>query len=47
VKLQHCREGGLRDAKRRLDHRDGRTRSWVEWRERLGRQAGARKLAPK
>jgi topoisomerase IV subunit A len=54
VKLQAYREGGLRDA---LAFRaeegaawttaDGRTRQWPEWRDWLGRRAGAGKLAPK
>lgn len=54
VKLQAYREGGLRDA---LPFKAedgpvmidtaGRNRQWPEWREWLGRRAGAGKLAPK
>jgi len=54
VKLQAYREGGLRDAaafkaQNGLTTVDssGRTRLWPEWREWLGRRAGAGKLAPK
>jgi topoisomerase-4 subunit A len=54
VKLQTYREGGLRDATafRGEDgmasiDASGRTRIWPEWREWLGRRAGAGKLAPK
>ena len=54
VKLQSYREGGLRDAAAfKADDglttvdASGRTRSWPEWREWLGRRAGAGKLAPK
>jgi topoisomerase-4 subunit A len=54
VKLQSYREGGLRDASafRAEDGMTtvdtaGRTRVWDEWREWLGRRAGAGKLAPK
>jgi topoisomerase-4 subunit A len=54
VKLQSYREGGLRDAaafkaEEGLATVDtsGRTRVWDEWREWLGRRAGAGKLAPK
>jgi topoisomerase-4 subunit A len=54
VKLQSYREGGLRDAaafkaEEGLSTVDasGRTRQWPEWREWLGRRAGAGKLAPK
>jgi topoisomerase-4 subunit A len=54
VKLQSYREGGLRDALA-FDAADGagwvdtagRTRVWAEWREWLGRRAGAGKMAPK
>ncbi len=54
VKLQSYREGGLRDAAAfkaeegmaSVDS-SGRTRVWTEWREWLGRRAGAGKLAPK
>jgi topoisomerase IV subunit A len=54
VKLQSYREGGLRDAlpfkaeegMTTIDA-SGRTRQWPEWREWLGRRAGAGKLAPK
>jgi topoisomerase-4 subunit A len=54
VKLQSYREGGLRDAAvfkaddgmASVDAA-GRTRIWPEWREWLGRRAGAGKLAPK
>jgi len=54
VKLQTYREGGLRDAAAfaadegmtSIDP-SGRTRAWPEWREWLGRRAGAGKLAPK
>jgi topoisomerase-4 subunit A len=54
VKLQSYREGGLRDATAfkaedgmtSVDA-SGRTRSWPEWRDWLGRRAGAGKLAPK
>uniref|UniRef100_UPI00378370F9 DNA gyrase C-terminal beta-propeller domain-containing protein n=1 Tax=Phenylobacterium sp. TaxID=1871053 RepID=UPI00378370F9 len=54
VKLQAYREGGLRDALvfkaedgAAWTTADGRTRQWPEWREWLGRRAGAGKLAPK
>jgi len=54
VKLQAYREGGLRDAAAfKADEgmtsvdASGRTRTWPEWREWLGRRAGAGKLAPK
>jgi len=54
VKLQSYREGGLRDALAfKADDGltsvdpSGRTRQWPEWREWLGRRAGAGKLAPK
>ncbi len=54
VKLQSYREGGLKDAAAfkaeegmtTVDN-SGRTRVWAEWREWLGRRAGAGKLAPK
>ena len=54
VKLQSYREGGLRDATV-FDAEEGaswiddagRTRAWPEWRDWLGRRAGAGKLAPK
>ena len=54
VKLQGYREGGLRDAA--VFNADdgaswtdtaGRTRVWSDWRDWLGRRAGAGKLAPK
>jgi len=54
VKLQSYREGGLRDAAAFKAEEgmttvdaSGRTRTWPEWREWLGRRAGAGKLAPK
>ncbi|HEY2752044.1 DNA gyrase C-terminal beta-propeller domain-containing protein, partial [Phenylobacterium sp.] len=54
VKLQAYREGGLRDATVFTAEQgaawttaDGRNRDWPEWREWLGRRAGAGKLAPK
>jgi topoisomerase-4 subunit A len=54
VKLQSYREGGLRDAvvfkaEEGASWIDtaGRTRVWPEWREWLGKRAGAGKLAPK
>jgi len=54
VKLQSYREGGLRDATVFNAETGGfwidaagRTREWVEWREWVGRRAGAGKLAPK
>mgnify|MGYP006398552323 FL=1 len=54
VKLQAYREGGLRDATvfeaevgaTWIDPA-GRTRVWAEWRDWLGRRAGAGKLAPR
>ena len=54
VKLQSYREGGLRDAvifqgaegASWIDSA-GRTRVWAEWRDWLGRRAGAGKLAPR
>jgi topoisomerase-4 subunit A len=54
VKLQAYREGGLRDATAFNAGEgagwitaDGRNRDWPEWREWLGKRAGAGKLAPK
>ncbi|HEY7851687.1 MAG TPA: DNA topoisomerase IV subunit A, partial [Caulobacteraceae bacterium] len=54
VKLQSFRQGGLRDALifnaiEGLAWTDaaGRTRAWPEWREWLGRRAGAGRLAPR
>jgi topoisomerase-4 subunit A len=54
VKLQAYREGGLRDAMAFTESEgagwitaDGRQRAWPEWKEWLGRRAGAGKLAPK
>jgi len=54
VKLQAYREGGLRDAAAFNAETGagwidaaGRNRDWPEWREWLGRRAGAGKLAPK
>ena len=54
VKLQSYREGGLRDALafNALEGAawitaDGRQRAWPEWKEWLGKRAGAGKLAPK
>mgnify|MGYP001092729569 FL=1 len=54
MKLQSYREGGLKDAAafNAVDgmttvDASGRTRTWPEWREWLGRRAGAGKLAPK
>ncbi|HSU81217.1 MAG TPA: DNA topoisomerase IV subunit A, partial [Thermoanaerobaculia bacterium] len=54
VKLQAYREGGLRDAMTIASSQDaawtdagGRNRAWPDWREWLGRRAGAGKLAPK
>ncbi|MGA0606975.1 DNA topoisomerase IV subunit A [Phenylobacterium sp. VNQ135] len=54
VKLQAYREGGLRDAMVFKAEEGatwidaaGRTRTWEEWREWIGRRAGAGKLAPK
>ncbi len=54
VKLQAYREGGLRDATV-FGEADGaswidgagRTHGWAEWRDWLGRRAGAGKLSPK
>ena len=54
VKLQSYREGALRDglvfaAEEGASWVDGagRTRAWAEWRDWIGRRAGAGKLAPK
>jgi topoisomerase-4 subunit A len=54
VKLQAYREGGLRDlvtfkAAEGLAWTtiDGRTRAWPDWRDWLGKRAGAGKLAPR
>lgn len=54
VKLQSYREGGLRDftvfnaeAGAAWIDSAGRTRAWAEWRDWLGRRAGAGKLAPR
>jgi topoisomerase-4 subunit A len=54
VKLQSYREGGLRDALPFASDEgvttvdpSGRTRAWPEWRDYLGKRAGAGKLAPK
>ena len=54
VKLQSYREGGLRDAiSFNTDvgafwiDTAGRRRDWVEWREWIGKRAGAGKLSPK
>jgi topoisomerase-4 subunit A len=54
VKLQAYREGGLRDALSFTAAEGpawidaaGRTRAWPEWRDWLGRRAGAGRLAPK
>jgi topoisomerase-4 subunit A len=54
VKLQAYREGGLRDALvfkgdegAAWTTADGRTRSWPEWSEWVGKRAGAGKIAPK
>ncbi len=54
VKLQSYREGGLRDAAAFSEPEgmttvdpSGRTRAWPDWKEWLGRRAGAGKLAPK
>jgi topoisomerase-4 subunit A len=54
VKLQAYREGGLKDAMAFAADQGagwidsaGRNREWPEWREWLGRRAGAGKLAPK
>ncbi|HEX6860472.1 MAG TPA: DNA topoisomerase IV subunit A [Caulobacteraceae bacterium] len=54
VKLQSYREGGLRDATvfkaeegAGWTSEQGRSFSWEDWRDWLGRRAGAGKLAPK
>ena len=54
VKLQSYREGGLRDGLvfaaadgAAWTTSDGRTRAWPDWREWLGKRAGAGKLAPR
>jgi topoisomerase-4 subunit A len=54
VKLQSYREGGLRDAAvfnaedgASWTDAAGRTRVWADWRDWLGRRAGAGRLAPK
>ncbi len=54
VKLQAYREGGLRDATAFTEtdgaawiDSAGRTHAWADWREWLGRRAGAGKLTPK
>ncbi|MFN9925510.1 MAG: DNA topoisomerase IV subunit A [Phenylobacterium sp.] len=54
VKLQNYREGGLRDAAAfRAEEgmttvdASGRTRTWAEWRDWLGKRASAGKIAPK
>jgi topoisomerase-4 subunit A len=54
VKLQSYRQGGLRDAAvffaadgATWTDGAGRVRAWSEWRDWLGRRAGAGKLAPK
>ncbi len=54
VKLQNYREGGLRDAtmfsgEEGLSWTDtaGRVRVWPEWRDWLGRRAGAGRMAPR
>ncbi|THD65045.1 DNA topoisomerase IV subunit A [Phenylobacterium sp.] len=54
VKLQSYREGGLRDATAFAAEAGaswidtaGRTHGWAEWREWLGKRAGAGKLAPR
>jgi topoisomerase IV subunit A len=54
VKLQSYREGGLRDAAIFASEEGaswtdaaGRVRAWSEWRDWLGRRAGAGKLAPR
>ena len=54
VKLQTYREGGLRDATAFNAEAGagwidaaGRNRDWPDWREWLGKRAGAGKLAPK
>jgi topoisomerase IV subunit A len=54
VKLQNYREGGLRDGLvfaaaegAAWTTSDGRTRAWPDWRDWLGKRAGAGKLAPR
>jgi len=54
VKLQSYRQGGLRDATvffasdgATWTDGAGRVRAWIEWRDWLGRRAGAGRLAPK
>jgi topoisomerase-4 subunit A len=54
VKLQSYREGGLRDGlvftateDAAWTTADGRTRSWPDWRQWLGRRASAGRLVPK
>ncbi|HXQ15885.1 MAG TPA: DNA topoisomerase IV subunit A [Caulobacteraceae bacterium] len=54
VKLQSYREGGLRDGVvfaaadgAAWTTADGRARAWADWRDWLGRRAGAGKLAPR
>jgi topoisomerase-4 subunit A len=54
VKLQSYREGGLRDAAvfkaeegASWTTSDGRSRAWADWRDWLGKRAGAGRLAPK
>jgi topoisomerase-4 subunit A len=54
VKLQSYREGGLRDGLVFAEAdgaawttADGRSRTWPEWREWIGKRAGAGKLAPR
>ncbi len=54
VNLQSYREGGLRDGLvfsaaegAAWTTADGRTRAWPEWREWLGKRAGAGRLVPK
>jgi topoisomerase IV subunit A len=54
VKLQSYREGGLRDGVTFAEAQgaawitaDGRTRAWSDWRDWIGKRAGAGKLAPR
>jgi topoisomerase IV subunit A len=54
VKLQSYREGGLRDGATFAESQgaawttaDGRTRAWPDWRDWIGKRAGAGKLAPR
>jgi topoisomerase-4 subunit A len=54
VKLQSYREGGLRDGLifkaedgAAWTTADGRSRAWTDWRDWLGRRAGAGRLVPK